>query len=61
MRKNMNKIAVEFNILFDGIGKTISNLIGLPVKQFEAHLKGIYPVIVYMNPTKKTINITYRT
>ena len=53
MRKNMKKIAVEFNILFDGIGKTISNLIGLPVKQFEAHLKGIYPVIVYMNATHK--------
>ena len=35
---NMKQIAEEFNNCFVRIGKTIYNLIGLPVKQFEAHL-----------------------
>ena len=36
----MKQIAEEFNNFFVGIVKTISNSIGIPVKQFEAHLKG---------------------
>ena len=40
----MKKIAEEFNNCFVGIGKTKSNSIGTPVKKFEAHLKGNYPV-----------------
>ena len=49
----MKQIAEEFINCFVGIGKTICKSIGIPVKQFEAHLKGNYPVNVFMHPTQK--------
>ena len=49
----MKTIAEEFYNVLVGIDKAISNSIGLPVKQFEAHLKGNYPVNLFMHPTHK--------
>ena len=57
----MKQIAEEYkkNV---GIGKTISNSIGHPVKQFEAHIKGNYPIIIlYASYTHNKRNIIYRT
>ena len=50
MRKHITE---EFNNVCVGIGTTINDSIGVPVKQFEEHLKGNYPVNCFMHPTHK--------
>ena len=49
----MKQIAEECNIFVVGIGKTIRNSLNLPVKQLDAHLKGNYPVNLFMHCTNK--------
>ena len=51
---HMKHITEEFNNFFVGISTTISDSIDVPVKQFEEHLKGNYPVNFFMHPTQKT-------
>ena len=57
----MKHITEEFNNFFVGISTTISDSIDVPVKQFEEHLKGNYPVNFFMHPTQKNRNRTYCT
>ena len=47
-------ITEEFNNFIVGIGTTINDSIGVPVKQSEELLKGNYPVNLFMHPTQKT-------
>ena len=50
----MKHITEEFNNFFVGIVTTISDSIGVPVKQLEEHLKGNYPInFFHASYTKK--------
>ena len=49
----MKHITEECNHLFVGIGTTINYPVSVPVKQFEEHLKGNYPVNYFTHPTQR--------
>ena len=47
-------------IFYVGIGTTISDSIGLPDNQFEAHIRENYPDFIFVLASYETIELTKR-